>query len=492
LIERLQFLRSVGRFDSVNAGAQLRLTKLTLVYAENARGKTTLAAILRSLRSGDPSLITERQRLGSPNAPHVVIGLDAPPPLVFQNGAWSARLSQLAIFDDQFVAENVCSGLAIETEHRQNLHELILGAQGVMLNAAVQTHVARVEEHNQALRAKAEVIPAAERGTLNVDAFCALEPVGNIEPALQDAERAIAAARSAEAVRQESDFLPFAVPAFDTAAVNTLLQRNLPDLDAEAVAKVQTHFAKLGGGAESWVAEGMPRIAGVSAGQERELCPFCAQDLAGSPLMGHYRAYFSEAYAGLKNAVADQITAIERTHGGDVPAAFERAVRVATQRREFWRAFMEVPEVRIDTAAVARSWNAARTAVLSCLRAKQAAPLDPAALPSAALAAIEAYDESRRLVSEVSASLQAVNRQIALVREQAAAANVWRRLRPILPGSRRCRPALIPRSLLNVRHISTRKRPRPRQKRCATKHVRPSNSIGATFFRRTKPRSTTT
>jgi wobble nucleotide-excising tRNase len=424
LIERLQFLRSVGQFDAVNAGAQLRFTKLTLVYAENGRGKTTLAAILRSLRNSDPSLIAERQRLGSPNAPHVVIGLNAPPPLVFQNGAWSAGLSQLAIFDDQFVAENVCSGLAIETEHRQNLHELILGAQGVMLNAAVQTHVARIEDHNRELRDRAEVIPAAERGPLNVDAFCALEPVGNIEAAIQDAERAIAAARSAEAVRQEPEFLPFALPAFDTAAVNTLLQRSLPDLDAEAVAEVQTHLAKLGGGGENWVGEGMPRIAGVSAGQERELCPFCAQDLAGSPLMVDYRAYFSEAYAGLKKAVGDQIAAIERTHGGDVPAAFERAVRVATQRREFWRTFMEVPEVMIDTAAVARSWNAARTAVLSCLRAKQAAPLDPAALPSAALAAIEAYDESRRLVGEVSASLQAVNRQIALVREQAAAANV--------------------------------------------------------------------
>jgi wobble nucleotide-excising tRNase len=151
LIELFQLLRNVGKFDSVNAGARLPFTKLTLVYAENGRGKTTLAAILRSVGHSDPSLMAERQRLGSPHAPHVVIGLSGLPPLVFQNGAWSAGFSQLAIFDDQFVAENVCSGLAIETEHRQKLHELILGAQGGMLNAAVQTHVARVEDHNREL-----------------------------------------------------------------------------------------------------------------------------------------------------------------------------------------------------------------------------------------------------------------------------------------------------------------------------------------------------
>jgi wobble nucleotide-excising tRNase len=71
--ERLPLLRNIGQFDSVNAGAQLPLTKLSLIYGENGRGKTTLATILRSLNSGDPTLINERQRLGSQNTPHVVL-----------------------------------------------------------------------------------------------------------------------------------------------------------------------------------------------------------------------------------------------------------------------------------------------------------------------------------------------------------------------------------------------------------------------------------
>ena len=65
MVERIQLLRNIGQFDSVDAGAQIPLTKLTLVYAENGRGKTTLAAVLRSLASGDPILISERHRLAA-------------------------------------------------------------------------------------------------------------------------------------------------------------------------------------------------------------------------------------------------------------------------------------------------------------------------------------------------------------------------------------------------------------------------------------------
>jgi hypothetical protein len=46
LIRTVQLLRNIGTFDSVNAGAQLVLNKVALMYAENGRGKTTLAAAL--------------------------------------------------------------------------------------------------------------------------------------------------------------------------------------------------------------------------------------------------------------------------------------------------------------------------------------------------------------------------------------------------------------------------------------------------------------
>lgn len=427
LLERFQLLRNIGQYDSVNAGAQIPLSTLTLIYGENGRGKTTLSSVLRSLGTGDPGHVLERHRLGAAHPPHIVLAFSNGVTAQFQNGAWSAPMPRIAIFDDAFVAANVCSGVEIDAGHRQNLHELILGAQGVALNAALQGHVARIEEHNRALTLKANAIPAAARGSLSVDDFCALAAEPDIEASIATAERNLAAARAADAIRQQASFLPFALPTFDAAGIAALLARTLPDLEAEAAAQVRVHLRSLGRGSETWVSEGMSRIAGVSAERGHETCPFCAQDLDGSPLIAHYQAYFSQAYDGLKSAITTTGQGINTTHGGEVPAAFERAVRVAAQGRTFWNDFTDVPKVEVDTAAVLRAWTAAREAVLTALRAKAASPLEAMALGPETIVLIQEYDARRNEVAALSAALQACNPPIAVVKEQAANADVGAR-----------------------------------------------------------------
>ncbi|MBS0987005.1 AAA family ATPase [Acetobacter thailandicus] len=319
MLERFQLLRNIGQYDSVNAGAQIPLSTLTLIYGENGRGKTTLSSVLRSLGTGDADLVLERHRLGAANPPHVVLGFAGGVTAQFQHGAWSAPMPRIAIFDDAFVAANVCSGVEIGTGHRQNLHELILGAQGVALNAALQVHVARIEEHNRALTLKGNAIPAAARGGLNVDNFCAL-------PADPDIEASV--------------------------AMGALLARTLPDLEADAAAQVRDHLRRLGKGGEGWVGDGMTRIAGASEGRDHEVCPFCAQNLDASPLIAHYQAYFGQAYDGLKSSITEAGQGIHITHGGDVPASFERAVRIVVQGRTFWNAFTDVPEVELGSGLI--------------------------------------------------------------------------------------------------------------------------------------------
>jgi hypothetical protein len=128
-----------GLFDSVSAAANIPFARFNLIYAENARGKTTLASILRSLASGDPIPIAEGRRLAAQHPPHVILDCSGgPPPAMFRNNAWTRTLSNLAVFDDTFVDQNVYSGLAVEAGHRQNPHDLILGAQAVLLNQQLQ------------------------------------------------------------------------------------------------------------------------------------------------------------------------------------------------------------------------------------------------------------------------------------------------------------------------------------------------------------------
>ncbi|MDA8052358.1 MAG: hypothetical protein M0002_20540 [Rhodospirillales bacterium] len=416
MLDRIRLLRNIGQFDSVSLCANIALPRLTLVYAENGRGKTTLSAILRSLGTGDPIPIAERRRLGASNPPHVVVQPISGGAITFDSGAWTQALPNVAVFDDVFVDENVYSGLSVDAEHRQNLHELILGSQGVALSKAFQALVDRIEEHNRALRQKADAIPANGRGGLSAEEFCALQPRPAIDEEIQAAERTLAAARDQDTIRTAASFDPFALPGFDLAAVETLLGRGLGSLDMAAVARVQAHLSGIGSGAEGWIADGMRRVQ--SSGSL--VCQFCAQALSGSSLVAHYRAYFSAAYEDLKRAITKAIGDLDSAHGGAVPAAFERNVRVWVERRQFWSKFCDLPDVGLDTAAIARAWHTARDAVRGLLTAKQAAPLDAMEMSAEARAAVHTFEGFREGVDQLSDNLQAANGTIRVVKEQAA------------------------------------------------------------------------
>ncbi len=420
MIERFDLLRNIGQFDCVRPPENLSFTPFSLVYAENGRGKTTLAAVLRSLASNDAELINERRRLGAQDPPHVVITNNGRQ-LVFQNGSWTNIVPEIVIFDDTFVAANVCSGIDLETTHRQNLHELILGPQGVALSTALQTHVARIEKHNSDLREKGDAIPAAALGPLSIDAFCALKADPDIDTKIQEAERRLAAAKSADAIRQRPYFTTISLPDFDVEAINAVLVQTLTTLEASAAARVRAHLESIGHGAEEWVADGMPRIDPASEGKGADICPFCAQDLEGSVLINHYQAYFSQAYENLKATIQRTGVGVRDTHGGEIPAAFERNIRTASQNRDFWKDFTELPDIAVDTAAISREWTAAREAVLEPLRAKRASPLERMVLSPVALQAIATYRDRIKEIAAMSERFVSCNANLDVVKEQAAA-----------------------------------------------------------------------
>ncbi len=420
MIDRFALLRNTGQFDNVTPPAGIAFTPFSLIYAENGRGKTTLASIFRSLASGDASLVMDRKRLGAQHDPHIVVQQGGGQ-LVFQNGAWTLTAPNIAIFDDCFVAENICSGIELQTSHRQNLHELILGSQGVTLSNSLKVHVARVEQHNVDLRAKGDAIPAIARGPYTVNAFSNLQEDPDIDEKIQGSERRLAAAKSADAIRQRPVFSELSLPNFDTAEINVVLETTLDGLDADAATRVREHLAGIGNGGEAWVSEGMQRILSSEHVHDDEFCPFCAQELGGSDVIGLYRQYFSKAYESLKATIRQTGIGIRDTHGQEIPAAFERSVRTTVQDIEFWKNFTELPDLEIDTAAISRAWTAAKEAVLEHLRTKAAAPLEPMTLSPDALATVHTFRTKIAEVAEISESLIGNNAQLNIVKEQAAA-----------------------------------------------------------------------
>jgi wobble nucleotide-excising tRNase len=302
MLTQFRLLENVGQFQSTSSPATSPLRHYVLVYAENGRGKTTLSAIFHSLASGDPIRISERRRLGAAANPHVVLVHDAmPPPFIFQNGAWNRTLPDLLIFDDRFVDENVHSGLTVEASHRQSLHQLVIGANGVALNKQHQECVSLIETHITELRTRETAIPAQELGGYPIDIFCNLPDEPDVEVRIQNTAQSFEAAREQDRIRMTVGFSAVQFPDFDSTSVEQVVMQTLDTLNTATVVHVQQHFQSLGRGGETWAQDGMNRVVHSETG---DLCPFCLQDLSASTVIEQYRGYFGQEYAALKRNIS--------------------------------------------------------------------------------------------------------------------------------------------------------------------------------------------
>ena len=127
-----------------------------------------------------------------------------------------------------------------------------------------------------------------------VDEFCDLPQHADIDATIQATEREFAAAQEQTSIRDTSEIPTLELPLFDIEEINSILAKDLSILDSSATEKVISHFVAVGVDSEKWVAEGMKYVPVLPSEQQTDVCPFCAQDLNNSPLIEHYRAYFSD------------------------------------------------------------------------------------------------------------------------------------------------------------------------------------------------------
>ncbi|MFC1548139.1 AAA family ATPase [Candidatus Neomarinimicrobiota bacterium] len=417
MIQRFQLIRHVGRFESYSAGADTDLGTLSLIYAENARGKTTLSAILRSLTGGDPIPIVERRQLGASGDPHVVIGLHGKPSqAVYQNSTWSMQYPDILIFDDTFVHENVHSGLDVDASHRQHLHDIIIGRVGVRLAREVDALTQEIATLQDEVREKTERITPDIRGTLTVDEFCALERIADIDTTIKQLERQLKALREAGSVKAADEFSSLSLPVLDTDALEEILLCGLPDLDTAAAKAVQAHFSSLGEQGEAWIADGMEFLSASAETKEND-CPFCGQDLRESTLVDHYRAYFGEQYQGHKNSITERRSEVSTRLGGDTLVSFQRQFGNTLNLLEFWGRFLEVPEVTIDLDEIRRIWQESRDMTLQLIDRKAAAPLEVIELDDDNHSTYTNYVEISQQVTRARDAMVSLNPQIRKLKE---------------------------------------------------------------------------
>jgi len=414
VLKAIRVIKNVGRF-SETVGNDLPFGRLTLVYAGNGKGKSTIAAILRSLGSGDPKSILERHRLGSDERPHVVVDLGEH--AVFADDEWSKLEPKIRVFDDQFVDINVHSGLAVEPGHRKNLHTWIIGARGVELSRRLEQLVDAGKTHNSRLDRLRGQIPTAALGGMRIDEFLALTPLPEADQVVKRIEKRLAGFANRDKVARVAALEELAVPDITRSEIESLLGAGLQTVDTAALAHVAEHFSALGAGSERWVSDGIAML-GDEGLDRATTCPFCGQSLSGAALLHHYRSYFDEEYRALKTRIHDALLSHDGLLRADVVAEFERQARVAVERRGFWSQFGSLPELSLDTKPIADAWMVVHSAVDRQLRDKQNRPLDRMPLSTQTREGLEELAQRREEIRKINEQIASINTHVEVMRSQ--------------------------------------------------------------------------
>jgi wobble nucleotide-excising tRNase len=269
MLERIKYLQNLGRYRKVENSPEF--APLTLVFSENGKGKTTLCAVLRSVSNGSPDPLAVRKRLGTEDPTRAVLILDGGVQTSFDGTTWTMTRPEVYVFDEHFVDENVHSGLAVSASHRQGVHELVLGTEGVQFQKRVEEITQEISEINITIREKTAELPRETLHGLDVETFCALQPRADIDAEIEEARKSVSVLSDTEPIRNASHFRLFGLPRVEIDEVRRVLSLSLEGLEQAALEAVQPHVAALGAGSENWLSQGERLRANSTS------CPFCAR-----------------------------------------------------------------------------------------------------------------------------------------------------------------------------------------------------------------------
>ena len=416
MIQKVVEIANVGRFSACRPMGDAGLKRLTVVYAENGRGKTTLAAILRSLGLGDCLPILERKAVAGTGPPKVTLLIDGRP-VTGDAVAWSLSCPEVDVFDTAFVDANVFSGSIVDADHRRSLHSLAIGAKGVKLARRVEDLAVEITQSNGPLKAAENAVQALAGDGNTVTAFCNLSPVADIDEQIQTATRDLNAAKSKSLIEQTSPLAPVAAPAVPLKAVEAHLGVALEGVSADSVARTRQHIAdRLDESGEAWLDQGLGYM-------NDDECPFCGRSVASNPLVEAYKQYFDDAYSDHVEKTAKLTEEVKKSTSSAASAEVQRVVDENVRLGAIWSGLGIEGEASLDTALLQDGLHQLGEALRGALEAKSHAPLDPVALSPGLDEAVRQWNLQLKLIDDYNAAVVIRNSAIGRMKGNAGTAD---------------------------------------------------------------------
>lgn len=404
-------IKNIGRFRDCTPRGDVTFLKLTLLFAENGRGKTTLCAILRSLQTGQSEYISERKTLGTSDPASVQIRLDGNN-ITFGNGGWSSTHTDIdiAVFDSVFIHDNVYAGDYVDHEHKKNLYRVIVGAQGVQLARQIDELDGKIREANGEIKIKKETASRSLPTGTTLEEYLTWQPVADINSKIQQKNNEIVNLqrtldRSTE-IQSKGLIAKVSLPAFPSDFL-TILSKQLTDIAADAEARVRQQISthQMGSQGENWLSQGLGFVV-------NDKCPFCGQHINGNELIAAYRSHFNAAYKDLKQQVAQLSRRLINAIGESSLNAAQQTLSNNLALIEFWRQFSEMAVPSFDFEDARTKYLTLRGLASVLAQRKQQSPTEPITPSDDFQTALHAVTSLQAAVDAYNAAVDEANRRI--------------------------------------------------------------------------------
>lgn len=413
----VKFLRiaRVGKFNDYKPKGDTELRRLTLIYGENAKGKTTVTSILRSLQTGQPHHITGRKKLSQADAPEVELRLSDKTTAKFSNGAWSCSPCMIEVFDATFVHDNVHGGGNVSHAQRRNLYGIIVGEKGVTLSKKVELLDEAIRLANREITVAKEPVTEKIKDGMKIDTFLTLEKVDDVDVQITTQEAEIEALKSAAEIASTTSFSELMPPSLPKN-LNDLLAKTLPDVSKDAEQRMANHIKDhLDKKGEAWVKQGYGYLG------DGTTCPFCAQDASGSTIVKAYQSYFSEAYAQLQTELTELKRTVTSSFGPNARNPFQVAISGNATRRAFWKRFVKVDLTDVTTD---HAFGKLYDLLIEHIDQKIAAPLDSVTVSPEFVTAIGKFEQWLTTVTTYNTACTTANVEVKTKKEKASSGNL--------------------------------------------------------------------
>jgi wobble nucleotide-excising tRNase len=378
MIRKILKLQNVGLFQDTTQHGTADLAQVTAIYADNGRGKSTLATVLRACQLGDAGRLQAKKTIDAVGDPEVTFLLPAGNHIDFTANAWTATLPDIVVFDSEFVEHNVYSGFEVRPDQRQALLEFALGDQTVPLKKKIDQLTNEIAAQT-AKRTQTEKVLAGFATPYPVALFITLQPVADAQQQIDALQKRIEAAKNLQQLKERKDPVKLAAILFNVSPIFSVLKTQIKDLEKHAEAAVTAHLAKHNLTSrndypcqtfEDWVGTGHHYYVDGSE------CPFCGQDMTGLELIGAYKHYFNAEYMALKNQINEIETQILRDYSDSKVNPIVSAATVNTARVEAWKDQINLTAPILDEVALTITIQQIRDQLLWLVSAKRNAPME--------------------------------------------------------------------------------------------------------------------